>query len=195
MNENGKLELISYKVVTNHEEQYSIWPAEKEIPPGWRDVGKSGLKSECLDYINEVWTDMRPLSLRNKMEEIGKAKTGNTNQASESTTKKDKLLIRLSSGKHPVEIDRIEKTDGKDIQKRIKQGYIHIRFPATKGGTVLGIALEDKECRLDNANFEGNSGSVYLEGNLTLDYVKARCIAEIDIKTKKGVGHLEPVEI
>lgn len=58
-----------YKVVVNHEEQYSIWSAEKDNALGWKDVGKSGLKQECLEYINEVWTDMRPLSLRNKMEE------------------------------------------------------------------------------------------------------------------------------
>ncbi len=59
-----------YKVVVNHEEQYSIWQAHREIPLGWTDVGKSGPKQECLDYINEVWTDMRPLSLRKKMEEM-----------------------------------------------------------------------------------------------------------------------------
>jgi len=59
-----------YKVVINHEEQYSIWPADRENPLGWNDVGKSGTKQECLDYIEEVWTDMRPLSLRKKMEEM-----------------------------------------------------------------------------------------------------------------------------
>ncbi|MCP5095286.1 MAG: MbtH family protein [Chloroflexi bacterium] len=53
-----------YKVVINHEEQYSIWPANREAPLGWREVGKSGPKQECLDYIEAVWTDMRPLSLR-----------------------------------------------------------------------------------------------------------------------------------
>jgi MbtH protein len=58
-----------YKVVVNHEEQYSIWPADRELPLGWREVGKSGTKEECLAYIKEVWTDMRPLSLRKKMEE------------------------------------------------------------------------------------------------------------------------------
>jgi MbtH protein len=57
-----------YKVVVNHEEQYSIWPAERENPLGWKDDGKSGSKQECLDHIKEVWTDMRPLSLRKKME-------------------------------------------------------------------------------------------------------------------------------
>jgi MbtH protein len=61
-----------YKVVVNHEEQYSIWPDERENPLGWRDVGKSGLKAECLAYIKEVWTDMRPLSLRKQMEEAAK---------------------------------------------------------------------------------------------------------------------------
>lgn len=59
----------TYNVVVNHEEQYSIWPVDKEIPLGWKAVGKSGNKQECLDYIKEVWTDMRPLSLRKKMEE------------------------------------------------------------------------------------------------------------------------------
>jgi MbtH protein len=60
-----------YKVVVNHEEQYSIWPADRENPLGWNDAGKSGTKQECLEYIKEVWTDMRPLSLRKKMEEMG----------------------------------------------------------------------------------------------------------------------------
>ena len=57
-----------YTVVVNHEEQYSIWPEYKEIPAGWKAVGKVGPKQDCLDYINETWTDMRPLSLRRQME-------------------------------------------------------------------------------------------------------------------------------
>ena len=56
-----------YNVVINHEEQYSIWPADQNCPAGWTTVGKTGPKSECLSYIAEVWTDMRPLSLRKKM--------------------------------------------------------------------------------------------------------------------------------
>ena len=56
-----------YKVVVNHEEQYSIWPADKIVPAGWNETGKTATKQECLAYINEVWTDMRPLSLRKKM--------------------------------------------------------------------------------------------------------------------------------
>lgn len=56
-----------YKVVMNHEEQYSIWPAHRENALGWTDAGHSGSKADCLAYIEEVWTDMRPLSLRKSM--------------------------------------------------------------------------------------------------------------------------------
>jgi MbtH protein len=74
MNSPGEIEdLRTYKVVVNHEEQYSIWPVEKQNPLGWRPAGKSGPKAECLEYIKEVWTDMRPLSLRKKMEEMANA--------------------------------------------------------------------------------------------------------------------------
>lgn len=54
----------TFSVVINHEEQYSIWPQELDPPAGWRLAGKSGTRQECLDYIEEVWTDMRPLSIR-----------------------------------------------------------------------------------------------------------------------------------
>ena len=57
-----------YTVVVNAEEQYSIWPSHKPTPRGWRSVGKEARKAECLAYINETWTDMRPLSLRRKMD-------------------------------------------------------------------------------------------------------------------------------
>jgi MbtH protein len=60
-----------YMVVVNEEEQYSIWPADRETPLGWNGVGKSGTKAECLAYIEEVWTDMRPKSLREKMQGMG----------------------------------------------------------------------------------------------------------------------------
>jgi MbtH protein len=55
-------------VVVNHEEQNSIWPADRDVPLGWRQAGKQGSKAECLAYIEEVWTDMRPLSLRRKID-------------------------------------------------------------------------------------------------------------------------------
>lgn len=60
-----------YKVVLNHEQQYSIWPANRQNALGWEDAGKSGTKEECLAYIKDVWTDMRPLSLRRHMQAQG----------------------------------------------------------------------------------------------------------------------------
>ncbi|MFH1489715.1 MAG: MbtH family NRPS accessory protein [Pseudomonadota bacterium] len=68
MDENEDEKTI-YNVVVNHEEQYSIWPQGRENALGWKDEGFSGTKEECLTHIKEVWTDMRPLSLRKKMEE------------------------------------------------------------------------------------------------------------------------------
>jgi MbtH protein len=56
-----------YTVVVNAEEQYSLWPESREIPAGWKAVGKTGSRTECTSYIAEVWTDMRPLSLRRAM--------------------------------------------------------------------------------------------------------------------------------
>jgi MbtH protein len=57
-----------YDVVVNHEEQYSIWPSHRDLALGWNKVGKQGTKTECLDFIEEVWTDMRPLSVRRRVE-------------------------------------------------------------------------------------------------------------------------------
>jgi len=56
-----------YLVVVNDEEQYSIWREDKSVPAGWRAIGKRGPKADCLQHIEAVWTDMRPLSLRKRM--------------------------------------------------------------------------------------------------------------------------------
>lgn len=73
MNQDTPEDAVIYKVVVNHEEQYSIWPIDRENPSGWKDAGFSGTKAECLAHIEEVWTDMRPLSLR---QEVGNTTKG-----------------------------------------------------------------------------------------------------------------------
>lgn len=71
MNEE-RVDEARYAVVINHEEQYSIWPDDgRELPPGWSAVGKSGSRQECLDYIGEVWTDMTPKSVRERLAAAG----------------------------------------------------------------------------------------------------------------------------
>jgi len=71
MSSDEQEDLTVYDVVVNDEEQYSIWAAHKEPPLGWRRAGKQGLKADCLAHIDEVWTDMRPLSLRKQMAAAG----------------------------------------------------------------------------------------------------------------------------
>ena len=182
-----------YKVVVNHEEQYSIWPGYKEMPLGWKDVGKSGLKPECLTYIKEVWTDMRPLSLRKKMEEMAKNPPPLTPPPDPKRPHEKSLVEKLCAGDHPVEASlRPEKTV-KALKDRIEMGYVHIKFTKTRGGTELGVRLDRDATDFSHADFENQKGTVHLEGELTLDYVKVRCIADIELQTLEGKGHLLPV--
>ena len=67
MNNDDQEDTTTYTVVMNHEEQYSIWPADRALPAGWQAAGPTASKAECLAYIKTVWTDMRPLSLRRQM--------------------------------------------------------------------------------------------------------------------------------
>jgi uncharacterized protein YbdZ (MbtH family) len=183
-----------YKVVVNHEEQYSIWPEYKEIPLGWTEVGKSGLKADCLAYIKEVWTDMRPLSLRKKMEERAKNPPPPLPLPDPNSPREKSLVDRLCEGDHPVEAGlRPEKTV-KLFKEAVDRNYVHIKFTKTRGGTELGVRLALEACDFSQADFDNGSGTVHVEGNLTLDYVKVKCIADIDLATLEGVGHLEKVE-
>jgi uncharacterized protein YbdZ (MbtH family) len=183
-----------YKVVVNHEEQYSIWPEYKEIPLGWKDVGKVGLKADCLAFIKEVWTDMRPLSLRIKMEEMAKNPPPPPPLSDPNSPREKSLVDRLCEGDHPVEAGlRPEKTV-KLFKEAVDRNYVHIKFTKTRGGTELGVRLDREACDFSHADFDNGSGTVHLEGNLTLDYVQVKCIADIDLATLEGAGHLEKVE-
>ena len=68
MNSIDQTDQKRFKVVVNHQEQYSIWFADRESPHGWSEAGKEGTKTECLAFIKTVWTDLRPRSLRESME-------------------------------------------------------------------------------------------------------------------------------
>lgn len=203
MNAEDREDKTVYEVVVNHEEQYSIWPEYKGDPPlGWKKVGKKGLKEECLAYINEVWTDMRPLSLRRQMEEMERRRPDlereEARRREEAKRKprdpRDDLVGFLASGDHPVETKvRPEKTV-KLFKEAIDRGYVHIKFTDTRGGTELGVKLDTDASDFSQANFEEGTGKVHVEGGLTLNYVKVRCVADIDLETLAGRGRLERVE-
>jgi uncharacterized protein YbdZ (MbtH family) len=184
-----------YKVVVNHEDQYSIWPEYKKNPLGWRDVGRVGPKAECLEYIKEIWTDMRPLSLRKKMEEMAKNPPPPSPPPDPNRPREQSLVDRLCDGNHHVEVGvRPEKT-AQVFKEAIDRNYVHIKFTDTRGGTELGFRLSRDSCDFSKADFENGTGAVHIEGGLTLDYVKVKCIADIDLKTLKGNGHLEKVDV
>jgi MbtH protein len=61
----------TYRVIINGEQQYSVWPANRDLQPGWRDTGKNGTKDECLAYIDAVWLDKRPSSQRGQIDHSG----------------------------------------------------------------------------------------------------------------------------
>jgi len=183
-----------YKVVMNHEEQYSIWLDYKEIPRGWEYAGKTGPKAECLAYIKEVWTDMRPLSLRKKMEELEKNPPPPPPAPDPNAPPRKSLVDRLCEGGHPVEVGLRPERTVKLFKEAIDRKYVHIKFTDTKGGTELGFPLDQDTSNFSAADFENGKGTVHVEGKLTLDYVKVRCVADIDLSTLKGTGHLVNVE-
>src|SRR5687767_615485 len=116
-----------YRVVVNHEEQYSIWPEYRDIPLGWKDVGVSGPKSVCLDHIEQVWTDMRPLSLRKRMEELQQNPPPEP-EAVDEEPDEPSLVERLSSGRHPVEISLRPTKELSRFKECLERGYVHVKF-------------------------------------------------------------------
>ncbi len=182
-----------YKVVVNHEEQYSISPAYKANPAGWRDGGKTGAKAECLAYIKEVWTDMRPLSLRKKMEELAKTPPPPLPPQDPNAPRQKSLVERLCEGNHAMEVDLRPDKTVKLFKEALDRDYVRVKFTQTEGGTEIGFRLDRASSDLSKANFEAGTGTAHVEGNLTLDYVKVKCIADIDLGILSGIGRLVKV--
>lgn len=107
-----------------------------------------------------------------------------------SRPREKSLVERLCEGDHPVEAGlRPEKTV-KLFKEAIDRNYVHVKFTNTRGGTELGVRLDRDSCDFSRADFEKAIGTVHVEGGLTLDYVKVRCVADIDLSTLDGRGHL-----
>jgi hypothetical protein len=106
----------------------------------------------------------------------------------------DDLVARLSSGMQPAEIVLRPDRTARALEACIQRGYVHVKFPETRGGTELGVRLDRDQSRLESADYETPSGAITLVGTLTLNYVPVRCIAEIDVATLAGRGRLEPIE-
>jgi uncharacterized protein YbdZ (MbtH family) len=176
-----------YVVVINHEEQYSIWPEGREIPPGWHATGMAGTKPECLAHIDEVWTDMRPRSLREQMANPGPA------PAPISIPEGPSVVETLSHGDHRVEIIGLGDDPSRRLRERIELGHIMVRFPETRGGTELGIRFDPKTLELAGCDLEARQGMLALQGRLTLDGTRVCVHATINVADMAGRGWLEIV--
>ncbi|MEL6438042.1 MAG: MbtH domain protein [Cyanobacteria bacterium J06621_8] len=106
----------------------------------------------------------------------------------------NELVQRLATGNHPVEASLRPDKTAQALKECIDRGYVHIKFTNTQGGTELGVRLDSEASSLQDADFASQTGKVNLVGSLTLNYHKVRCIAELDLKTLAGSGHLEPLE-
>jgi hypothetical protein len=102
------------------------------------------------------------------------------------------LVQKLSIGEHPAEVTVRPERNAQALRECIDRGYVHVKFPDTHGGTELCVRL-DKDASSLNADFEKGLGRIKLVGTLTLDYVRIRCEAEIDLNSFTGKGHLIPI--
>lgn len=105
----------------------------------------------------------------------------------------NELVERLSSGDHEVVFEgRV--SDLKQLEDRIKDGFVFVKFTKTRGGTELGIDLLKDESDFSDADFSKGTGKLHVVGTCELNYNKVKCIADVDLKSRNGLGHLEILE-
>jgi hypothetical protein len=103
---------------------------------------------------------------------------------------KNELVSKLSLGDHIVSFeDRTPEPER--VEERIKNGFVFVKFTQTRGGTELGINLIQNECDFSKGNFGKGVGKLHVVGTCELNYCKVKCIADVDLSTREGKGHLE----
>lgn len=177
---------LIYSIVVNSEEQYSIWPNFKSLPKGWSKTGFEGPKESCLSHIQEIWKDMRPLSLRKKMEERKQEWDNQKKEilAAPSKPQMSETVAFLSTGFHPLttrpSINTVE-----ELNDSIQKGIVHLTFTDTRGKTCLAVKVDPQKV------LDPEKGILVLEGKLVLDMIPVRCLAEIHLPRMEGRGRLE----
>lgn len=101
------------------------------------------------------------------------------------------LVQKLAVGDHRVIFRPIGDNAVEELKQAIERDYVHIKFTETRGGTELGFRPDPDRSQTDSADFEQGKGAVHMEGDLTLDYVKVRLVADLQLETMEGTGHLE----
>jgi len=111
-----------------------------------------------------------------------------------SAPREKSLVDRLCEGEHPIEAGLRFEQSTKMFKDAIDRNYVHIRFLQTKGETELGFRLDRENSDFSAADFENGKGTVHLEGSITLDYIRVKCVADIDLSSLQGKGHMVKVE-
>ena len=184
----------SYQVVVNDEEQYSIWPSNRDLPRGWTCEGTVGSKQECLAHIDRIWTDMRPLSLRKRMDEDALAGQRPEHSVGQGEAADSfggpSIVTRLATGEHPIELSSIVGHDVGSLRDAVRQGYLLLRFTDTRGGTELGISISRELSDLSALDHDYVNGRLHVVGDLILDSQPVRCHAYIDLPSLTASGYL-----
>jgi uncharacterized protein YbdZ (MbtH family) len=186
-----------FLVVINDEEQYSIWPEDRALPAGWRAEGTAGSKDACLDHIEEVWTDMRPKSLRDALASGALDVMDPLPPLAGDEEPDDALVRRLSGGPHPIVVagvgDRAEAEAVERFRQRLDRGHVSVLFTETRGGTELSLRFDPGGIDRSRCDFADRSGSLALAGDLNLDGVDVRCEVDVALDTLAGTGRLVPL--
>ncbi len=104
------------------------------------------------------------------------------------------LPYKLSKGEHRVIFPSRLDDPHQELKDCIDRDYVFVKFTETRGGTELGFRLDPEHSDLSGADWENKTGRIRMAGNLTLDYVKVRCVGDIDLATLEGTGHLDILE-
>lgn len=112
-------------------------------------------------------------------------------QIKEERQSMNDLVARLATGKHPVEFEKQAQNMEEINNRLVELKYVFVKFTDTRGGTELGINVDEQHTCIKNADFAQGTGSIHIEGTCILNYHKVRCIADVDLKTREGSGYLE----
>jgi uncharacterized protein YbdZ (MbtH family) len=171
-----------FRVVINHEGQYSLWPTYRERPRGWEDAGCRGTRDQCLDFIEREWRDMRPRSLIAQLESVVDGA-----QPADEACVMPPLVERLQRTQR-VELARLHTIA--ELAEQIERGFVFVRFVETQGGTELGFELDRAASDLSGVDWEARRGQLKLSGTLTLDFEPVRVCARINLASADGEGEL-----
>jgi MbtH protein len=166
-----------FRVLVNDEEQYSLWPADLNVPGGWTDTGVRASKQECDRYLESVWTDQRPRSLRAALDDLPPRGTADAPPP-------DDLTRRLATWQ-PVEVGGPDRTPA-GVRARLEEaGTLFVRFSRTRGGTDLAVRLDPAA-----SDVRWTEATAHVEGTLILNGHRVRCVADLDLTTLRGTGRL-----